>query len=732
MLYRILALVSGLVVGAPAVALAASNPDPLLSTPDFGGTTFPIGNYGWDPASFWGSFNPIYSVSDAVFTLSTFIVRFSMWILNLGFAPSGWLSPMQKIADAIQSSHMIEHVWPFFFLVAAAVLIKDLFRFNPQRLMQRATVLGLAMGALIVFQAIGTTRYLTVATNAIDTVSYAITGWVMSADQPNTSNATSGQGFQKANKTVDQGIWEMLVQTPWELGELGTTNQTIDPKDVDTVKTALSTANQSWFSSLFIQTFNVQNGKVQNIASNTLWRDVLLPFPVDNGPRKELVCILTDDQHPTSKTAFDPGYRMILSIVSTVAALGAGAFLVVVGGVLLVAHLLYLVAIVSAIFILPVSLLPWSYSESMLRWWIRTLTGSVFIKLALSAYVGATFLVSSILSVGGVSSTGSPSQSQIDAGMGGSIAEMLLYPVWFILSLFLLRYIQKHWKPFERVTDHLARRALGMRSDVGFADAIKQRFNPEHHSNETKSERDVRVDHSDASPRSRANPEERISDTDWSELKQRSYDRPKSSQVVPRGPQESGEAPAEAHIDRLGEIIESDDRFIRLDPDRPVSAVASFQETRSCPRCGRPLQTGDYCEACTAELEVASVVEQVPPSIVSADDSPSSERSSPETTERQGEHVPSESGVDPLQGNNVLSIVADEAGGSLGHSSDESAVKFTAQSLEAEPENVSSDPPRRRLMVPPRLSDTPRERIDPDRDTPTVATADLPTNDNNI
>lgn len=408
-------LALGAALGWGEPVLAAS--DPLLMSPDFSGPTYPLSHYTWDPDGFWDRFNPIYVVANLLMLLNAFLTRLGIWILDLGYAPSGWLAPFGAIADAIQKSHFLDHIWPFFALVAAAVLLKDFAQHNLQRVMQRGMMFAVALGALLLFQALGTVHYIKMVTDAIDALSYGTSGWILTFDQP--VGDPSKTRTQQAITNVNKEIWQQLIVTPWELGEVGTPGATLG-EDAEEVRSITE----------------------KNVSASTPWRDVLLSYPVGDKKRNELAGILNSDDRPTSKQAFSASGRLVLAGVTLIAVLCAVLYMLAVGILLNLAYLLYLAAMISGVVILPLSLIPWEYGHSMLRWWVKALAGSVLIRIGLSAYVGITFLVQRIVATG---------MSSVSGGIG----RMLLYPVVFVLALLILSRIWKTMQPVRRVTGNV-------------------------------------------------------------------------------------------------------------------------------------------------------------------------------------------------------------------------------------------------------------------------------------
>jgi hypothetical protein len=418
--------------------------DPLLMTPDYTGVKVPLSNYYWDPEGVLGQYNMAYILGNGLLYSSVAFVRLSTWLLNLGYMPSQWLTPIQQIADAIQKNQLIHRIWPILPVIAAAVLFKDFFKHQYQRAVQRAILFGMVSLALILFQGLGTAKYLSSTTEAIDAVSYGVSGWILGASKPD-SNTSGDKTFEQRNNDIDKEIWTRLVQDPWEMGEIGVPGSKIGDsstpdKDINEVQNQISNGDGG-ITGFILKTLDLPSDWNRSINKDTLWRDVILRFPEGSGARNGLAGILNSDDHPDSKSAFNPYYRALLGFIMVLGASGVSLYNVVMGLFLLGAHVLFILALTAGIVVLPCCLIPWGYSESMLQWWFKTITGSIFIKIALSAYVGATFLVIEIFSPAATAQT-----------KGHSLAYMLLYPIWFVAALWILIRIQKKWRPLQRMT----------------------------------------------------------------------------------------------------------------------------------------------------------------------------------------------------------------------------------------------------------------------------------------
>ncbi|WP_026174049.1 hypothetical protein, partial [Effusibacillus pohliae] len=151
--WKTLILLVGLSLSWDTTTWAAADPfsDPLLTSPD----GYPISNYNWDAGGFFAGFHPLWGLSNVILSLSVVLVRLSMWILDLGYAPSGWLAPFGAIAEAIQKSRFLDHIWPIFAIVAAGVLLKDFAQHHVQRMMQRGVLFVVVAVVLLLFQAVG-------------------------------------------------------------------------------------------------------------------------------------------------------------------------------------------------------------------------------------------------------------------------------------------------------------------------------------------------------------------------------------------------------------------------------------------------------------------------------------------------------------------------------------------------------------------------------------------------
>lgn len=429
----------GVFAGVPAHA----DVDSLLMSPTQ--PSYPVSNYSWDANGWWDRFTGLSQMAGAIMLLNTFLLKFAIWVLNMGYAPTNWLAPFQAIAEMVHKSRFLDHVWPFFALVAGAVLIKDLAQHHMQRVMQRATLFVVALSAMLLFNAIGgSVTYIKMATDAIDGLCYGTSGWILTLDKPVDPTKT---GTQQAIDSVNDEIWKNLITHPWEMGETGKLDATLG-KDADQVRDIISNAGISFIGSIFDPGGTAQKA-AQNaqaaagIGPGTLWRDVLLKYPVNMDPRNSLAAILNNKDHPEAQQAFAPGYRFVLALLDFVAVLCAVVFILAAGVLLNLFYLMFLAAMLAGVVLLPVTLIPWGYSHGILRWWAKALAGSVVLRVGLSAYVGLTFFVERIITEG------------MSVSQGGYLASMILYPAVLALALLILSRIYKRMQPVRQVTGNV-------------------------------------------------------------------------------------------------------------------------------------------------------------------------------------------------------------------------------------------------------------------------------------
>ncbi|GIM46512.1 hypothetical protein DNHGIG_20610 [Collibacillus ludicampi] len=177
-----------------------------------------------------------------------------------------------------------------------------------------------------------------------------------------------------------------------------------------------------------------------SVSESTPWRDVLLHHGVGSDKRKDLAAILNRDDHPDSKAAFASPYRLTLALFALIAQLCAFVYLITLGVMMNLAYILYLAAMLAGIVILPLAIIPWDYSHSLLRWWVKGLSGSIVVRLGLSLFVGLTFLAVKIFT------------PNVNANDGSAIGSMLLYAVFFVFALWVLSRLWKRMQPIQRLT----------------------------------------------------------------------------------------------------------------------------------------------------------------------------------------------------------------------------------------------------------------------------------------
>lgn len=498
---------------------------------------FPIYNYTWDSVGLLSRFDPYFLLGNIFMLSASFLLYIGIWFLNIGYAPSSWLNPLQKIAKTIQNTSFEIRVFPFVAVVAGIYLVTDLAKRDFTRMYQRAVTFAVIVILLIVFKGIGTEKYLTLATDAINKLSYGATAWILSADQPveyvtapedypvaelrgkqilkEQSDINGSQSFEKLNGDIYNTLWSMMITRPWEIGQLGRTDLTVESVMTETFKTRFENElytkigngnklegkkislamNQdegnilrnSLFSSIdqipenaveinkivdqFKRAVKDDGSSTDAIMSSskgpkpqidTTWitpgtklSTLYLRFPAESSVRSDFTHIVSTNwsyAHP----GFTPAGRLVLGVIDLICVLASCIYLFVMGAYLLILHFTFLFCVFVGMFVLAIALLPWNFNGPMLQWWSKLFAGSVVLKVGLSAYVGLTFLTLKVFS---------PDQGSV--GWGNVILSLLLYPFIFVFMLWLLGRFQKFYRPFENLGGGLTQFATPDASSYG-------------------------------------------------------------------------------------------------------------------------------------------------------------------------------------------------------------------------------------------------------------------------
>lgn len=115
------------------------NNDPLMKTPSFTGTNYPISAFSWDSTGFLARYDFILTIANCFIMFSASLINISIFVLTLGYDPSTWLQPLQVIATAIEENAFQNKIWPIFAIVAGTVLLKDFAKRDIPRALKRGS-----------------------------------------------------------------------------------------------------------------------------------------------------------------------------------------------------------------------------------------------------------------------------------------------------------------------------------------------------------------------------------------------------------------------------------------------------------------------------------------------------------------------------------------------------------------------------------------------------------------
>ncbi|WP_036740767.1 MFS transporter [Paenibacillus sp. HGH0039] len=411
------------------------NNDPLMKTPSFTGTNYPISAFSWDSTGFLARYDFILTIANCFIMFSASLINISIFVLTLGYDPSTWLQPLQVIATAIEENAFQNKIWPIFAIVAGTVLLKDFAKRDIPRALKRGSFLLVAILCLVFFKSFGTAAYLEKITHVTGIFSFATTNWTMNPSDD--TNKTTSEEINKNNETVFSELWTKLVEGPWQAGEFGETGMKVkSDEEVNKIQMAIS---NSGISGSVLSWFGIPQDSAAWVKKGMLWKDVFLRFPAEHKARNGLAEIINSDDYPHSQAAFNSYTRLMIGSFAMISNLFTALFFFFIGALLLIAHLIFLAAVVSGIFIIPISLMPWAYSEALLKWFVKALVGSLIIKVVLGAYFGFTLFFAKLIS------------SAVKNLWNSFAVDLFIYPAVFVLSIILLWYIYRKWNSRQAV-----------------------------------------------------------------------------------------------------------------------------------------------------------------------------------------------------------------------------------------------------------------------------------------
>lgn len=422
--------------------------DELFSgKPSYAGLNYPVTNYIWDPTGFMGEFNIMYQGGISMYFLAVTIVRFGVFFLKLGYQPSGFLDPIETIANFIGSTDFFKVVLPAFMLVWGYILVNDFRKGNMSQILRRVVLLGIAILAIASYRVFGS-EYLIDLNKGISAAQETLAGLIVNVENSDYQTASSTE-LSSERDGVYEDIWKKLVLNPFEMGEFGQTDMKVSDYPVSVVQDSGKTPEQ--FQADVIKEIqnrmrtkggfwnhlvgNKTDLDVSWVNGNTRWSEILLQFPPQSAPRNSLRDYLYDGGvYPQATEAFNGTSRAFLGLMTLFASLGSAPFLFVMGGMLIFAHLTLLLGLFVGPVVLALWVLPWSFSQTLLRYWGKVIIlGSLAVKFGVSLYVAVCFLLLTyIYPVGSGSSYGSVN------------AALFVYPLLLIVMMWLFFKLRKY------------------------------------------------------------------------------------------------------------------------------------------------------------------------------------------------------------------------------------------------------------------------------------------------
>jgi len=335
-------------------------------------------------------------IANIIFTLSTFITRFAIEIMLIGFNSQLIVNYGQEIVKAAAE------IWnggqhagirnTLLFLVLSVTGFYYIFRLMQARfsdIIRAALITILVLGLSAVYFA-NAGRILTTTTDVIDSISGAVFS-VIATDE----DIPIEDPQQRGQIAFASKVWDVMVISPWayaQFGTLETTGLKLDAEERDKLTEVLDTAKTT---------------AKANLSEDTRIDQVLLALPPGSPDRHNAVNIFQDEEvnhggHPQTTYTLSPMISFEKFLYSLIALVGSVIFMVFAcstGALLFIADVTVIFSLAIAPFIAVIALIPETGWGIAIRW-LKALLSALFAKIFYGIYVGILFLIIGVILTG--------------------------------------------------------------------------------------------------------------------------------------------------------------------------------------------------------------------------------------------------------------------------------------------------------------------------------------------
>jgi len=334
-------------------------------------------------------------IANIIFTLSTFITRFAIEIMLIGFNSQLIVNYGQEIVkEAAEIWNGGQHAGirnTLLFLVLSLTGFYYIFRLMQARftdIIRAALITILVLGLSAVYFA-NAGRILTTTTDVIDSISGAVFSVIATEEDIPIEDPQQRGQIAFASK-----VWDIMVVYPWAYAQFGT---------LETSGLKMSGIEKEDLNAELELTDKAK----ANLSEATRIDQILLALPPGSPDRQRAVDIFQDKEkdhggHPQTTYTLSPMISFEKFLYSLIALSGSLIFTVFacfMGALLVIADITIIFSLAIAPFIAVVALIPEKGWGITLRWF-KTLLSALFAKIYYGIFVGILFLIIGVLLTG--------------------------------------------------------------------------------------------------------------------------------------------------------------------------------------------------------------------------------------------------------------------------------------------------------------------------------------------
>ncbi len=338
-------------------------------------------------------------ISNVLFVGGAFIVRLSIFLMQLGFHTdlvNGQLSMILPMMDGMRTSLFAKFL-PFALVLLAAWMVKIGY-WNNQTTRLMSGVVGslvVLIGSYWFFSHSG--QSIRAISQTMDQLTQVTMGSLAAPYQRVTGDQAANTGFthvadQQLLATSNR-LWKLFVDRPWTIGELSRQDANAVRLTAEEVKAIVEKAKENDMNFL--------------VNEGDSWSTLLRQYAPGMGQRDILRKVLGDPKINHGDHADIPyvfgggaaGIRCLIALLSLIAALTLLLFVGTIALILILAQEMALAILILAPLVLLLGLFP-ERGFAFVRRWVGWLIGVLGTKVIYGFYMGFTLLIADIVARG--------------------------------------------------------------------------------------------------------------------------------------------------------------------------------------------------------------------------------------------------------------------------------------------------------------------------------------------